>query len=162
MIHLDRGGDNRGARGWFDHMKEEHLNFDLIGLSYYPWWHGPLDALKANLDDLANRYRKDVYVVELGYPWKVGRGLTDGRKPEPGFPTSPEGQAEFIRRVMEITREVPHGRGKGVLYWAPTWIGAKGRAGGYGNLALFDADGNSLPGFDAMGGQKAVTAPANN
>lgn len=159
MIHLDQGGDNRACRGWFDHLRAEGIGFDLIGLSYYPWWHGPLSALKTNLDDLASRYGKDVYVVELGYPWKVdkspGPRLTNGEKTEPGFPATPQGQAALIRKVLEIVRDVPGGRGKGVLYWAPTWIGPRGRAGGYGNLTLFDAEGNALPGFDAMGGAEA-------
>lgn len=153
MIHLDQGGDNAACRWWFDHLKAEGVDFDLIGLSYYSWWHGPLSALKSNLNDLTARYGKDVYVVELGYPWKVGRGLTDGRKTEPDHPATPEGQATFVRSVLQTVREVPGGRGKGVLYWAPTWIGEKGRAGGYGNLALFEDNGAALPSFDAMGGR---------
>lgn len=156
MIHLDGGGDNAMCRHWFDHAAAEGVAFDLIGLSYYPWWHGPLSALKANLDDLADRYGKDVYVVELGYPWAVASGegphLFDGRRTEPGFPATPEGQADFVRAVRRIVREVPKGRGKGLLYWAPTWIGRPGREGGYGNLTTFDEKGNALPSFAALGG----------
>lgn len=166
MIHLDQGGDNAFCRWWFDHAATEGVRFDLIGLSYYPWWHGTLDALKANLDDLAARYRKDVYVVETGYPWAVASGpgphLFDGRKTEPGFPATPEGQAAFLRRVVETVRGVPHGRGKGVLYWAPAWVGSPGREGGYGNLALFDLDGNSLPGLEALGHQALGRADPPN
>jgi len=155
MIHLDRGGDNKTAVWWFDQLKKEGVDFDLIGLSYYPWWHGSLKALQANLNDLAARYHKDVYVVETSYPWEPESAASPetfkGGKLEPGFAPSPEGQAAFLRRVAEIVREVPEGRGKGLLYWAPTWISEPGRRGGWSSLILFDHEGHALPGFAAMG-----------
>ena len=40
MIHVDRGGDNTGARWFYDGMIAQNVEFDIIGLSYYPWWHG--------------------------------------------------------------------------------------------------------------------------
>ncbi|CAN5636684.1 hypothetical protein BH11ARM2_BH11ARM2_36250 [soil metagenome] len=155
MIHLDRGADNAGARWWFDHLKAEGVDFDLIGLSYYPFWHGSLENLQNNLNDLATRYGKDVYVVELGYPWKVdktpGPRVYNGEKTEPDYPATPEGQAALIRKVLTILGEVPEGKGKGLLYWAPTWIAPKGKHGDYSNLALFDEEGNALPSVDAIG-----------
>ena len=156
MIHLDRGGDNAGCRWFFDNLKSEGVDFDLIGLSYYPWWHGPLGALRENLNDLAARYGKDVYVVETAYPYTIASGngptLFDGRKTEPGFPATPEGQASFVRSVIDAVRDVPGGRGKGVLYWAPLWTGKPGRQGGYRNLTVFDPEGRALPAFATLGG----------
>ena len=46
----------------------------MIGLSYYPFWHGTLSQLRANLDDLAQRYRRDVSVVETQYGWTLDNG----------------------------------------------------------------------------------------
>ncbi len=157
MVHLDQGADNAACRWWFDHLKAEGVDFDLIGLSYYSWWHGPLPKLKANLDDLAARYGKDVYVVETSYPFEPEPGVAEGRFKGgdlvPGHPATPEGQASFLRSLIETVRSVPNGRGKGVLYWAPTWIGEPGRRGGWRSLITFDHDGKALPGFDAMGGR---------
>ncbi|GEM_PF-7014612 len=131
MIHLDRGADNRGCRGWFDHLKAEGVDFDLIGLSYYPWWHGPLDDLRTNLVDLSTRYRKDLYVVETSYPWEpepgAAPGIYKGGKLLPAYPASPQGQAAYLRKLTGIVRDVPGDRGKGLLYWAPTWISTPGR-----------------------------------
>jgi arabinogalactan endo-1,4-beta-galactosidase len=59
LIHFDRGGDNVGARRFFDNIMAAGVtSFDLIGLSYYPFWHGPLSHLQAKLNDLAHRYGK--------------------------------------------------------------------------------------------------------
>lgn len=74
MVHIDRGGDNGGSRWFYDHILEQGVDFDVIGLSYYPFWHGPLSALQANLNDLALRYDKDIVVVETAYPQRRGRG----------------------------------------------------------------------------------------
>lgn len=157
MIHLDRGGDNKTAVWWFDHLKASGVQFDLIGLSYYPWWHGHLDAIQANVNDLEKRYGKDTYIVETGYPWEIeawsGAHVYNGPKLEAGYPATPEGQAAFLRKVIQIIREIPNGHGKGLLYWAPTWISPKDRHGAYDNLAVFDHDGNALPAAAALGGK---------
>jgi arabinogalactan endo-1,4-beta-galactosidase len=159
MIHLDRGGDNAGARWWFDHIMREGVDFDAIGLSYYPFWQGSLEAARSNLDDLAERYHKDLYVVETAYPWTESSTrhqegvLNDGRKATlPGFPVSPEGQARFLLRLKSIIADVPGGHGKGLLYWAPTWISAPGQKTPYANLATFDYSGAALPAVDALAG----------
>jgi arabinogalactan endo-1,4-beta-galactosidase len=158
MIHLDRGGDNKGARWWFDNLARYHVDFDTIGLSYYPFWHGPLSAVQTNVDDLATRYHKDVYIVETGYPWTMnltGRGseqvMGDKRLVLPAFPATPDGQALFLTTVEKIILGVPGGRGKGLLYWAPTWISAPRQKNPYDNLALFDFEGHAEPAVDALG-----------
>ena len=159
MIHLDRGGDNKGARWWFDHIQKEGVEFDMIGLSYYPFWHGTLDDLKQNLNDLATRYGKDLMVAETAYPWADADpdhqkgALFDGKTaPLAQFPVSPDGQREFLEAVKKIIHAVPGGHGKGFLYWAPTWISLPKAQSAYANLALFDYDGKALPGVDSLQG----------
>jgi arabinogalactan endo-1,4-beta-galactosidase len=159
MIHLDRGGDNKGAIWWFDHLAKQNVKFDTIGLSYYPLWHGHLAQLEANLDDLANRYHKDVYVVETGYPWTTdvseggNRNFSNPDKLEAGYAATPMGVAQFLTKVEQIIADVPQGHGKGLLYWAPMWISGPKQRSGWGNLALFDFKGNALPGVAAIGGK---------
>jgi arabinogalactan endo-1,4-beta-galactosidase len=158
MIHLDRGGDNKGARWWFDHILQFHVDFDAIGLSYYPFWHGHLPAMQANVNDLATRYGKDVYIVETSYPWAGhsdrNSDIDRWRGLEPGYPATPEGQAAFLRTLAAILRQVPDHRGKGLLYWAPTWIPAKGSGSNWGDLATFDYKGEALPAVDALGAKR--------
>ena len=57
MLHLDNGGNNGLYRSWFDqYFQNGGADFEYIGLSYYPFWHGTLAMLKANMDDIAVRY----------------------------------------------------------------------------------------------------------
>ena len=55
MVHIDRGGDNGGSRWFFDHLTAAGVDFDVIGQSYYPFWHGSLADLQANLNDCTRR-----------------------------------------------------------------------------------------------------------
>jgi len=64
MMHIALGGQNKEAVFWLDNMIARDVKFDLIGLSYYPRWHGTLDDLSNNLADLAGRYHKPLNVVE--------------------------------------------------------------------------------------------------
>lgn len=74
VLHLDHGGDNALYRWWFDAITAAGVPFDIIGLSYYPFWHGTMGELAANLNDVSARYGKDVLVVETAYGWTLGDG----------------------------------------------------------------------------------------
>lgn len=64
MLHLALGGQNAEARWFLDNMNVRKLPYDVIGLSYYPTWHGTIEDLNANMKDLADRYHKYVMVAE--------------------------------------------------------------------------------------------------
>ena len=159
MLHLDRGGDNADARRWLDRITARGVPFDMIGLSYYPWWHGTTGALATNLVDLAARYDRDVMVVETAYPWTLGWqddmhnlvGLPSQLLPE--YPATPAGQAAFAARLLEVVRAVPDGRGAGVVWWAGDWITAPRAGSAWENLALFDGKGRALPALSTLGGE---------
>jgi arabinogalactan endo-1,4-beta-galactosidase len=85
------------------------VDFDVIGQSYYPWWHGTLLELRANLMFMANEYQKDIIVVEAAYNWKPA----EYAKKSAPFPENPEGQREFLDEVNRLVPATPHGRGKG-------------------------------------------------
>jgi arabinogalactan endo-1,4-beta-galactosidase len=136
MIHIDQGGNIDKTKYFFDNLNRYHVHYDVIGFSYYPWWHGSLMDLRENLVFTANRYHKDIIVVETAYNWRPSR-QTAGR-PGP-FPETPEGQRDFLDAVANVVMDTPDGRGKGVFWWEP----AVGR--GLVTRSFFDDDGNSLP-----------------
>lgn len=96
MLHIALGGQNDESRFFFDNMIQREVPFDVIGLSYYPKWHGTLADLSYNLNDMATHYNKDVIVVEYSHKKK---------------------------EVAELAFQVAYGRGKGTCIWEPlsTW-----------------------------------------
>ena len=64
MLHIALGGQNAEARFFISNMLKRKVPFDVVGLSYYPQWHGTPDDLKNNMADLAKRYNKYIMVAE--------------------------------------------------------------------------------------------------
>jgi arabinogalactan endo-1,4-beta-galactosidase len=154
LLHYSQGGSSGGTQWFFDHMVASGVPFDLIGLSYYPWWHGPLSYLQANLRATALRYDRDVMIVETTHPWRAG-GWEDGATNLAAMTwgISPQGQTQFLRDVLDAVAALPSGRGAGVVWWYPEAIAVPGLfVWGGGSLALFDAAGNVLPAAAAFGG----------
>ena len=157
VIHFDRGGDNDGARYFFDRILSAGVTvFDGIGLSYYPFWHGTLGGLRRNLDDLASRYGKELILVEAAYPWTLEGGVADlgvsqrGELPQSRrYPPTVSGQERFFSSLRRIMAEVPDRRGAGLFVFEPGWLPGVGwEPGGadpWANLTMFDWTGQMLP-----------------
>jgi beta-galactosidase len=96
MLHIALGGQNAESRFWLDNMTERKVPFDVIGLSYYPKWHGTLADLKNNMADLASRYHRQVMVAEY---------------------------TQLKKEVNDIAFTVPNGESLGTFIWEPlsTW-----------------------------------------
>jgi arabinogalactan endo-1,4-beta-galactosidase len=160
MIHIDRGGDQGGTQWFYDHMRDYGVDYDLIGLSYYPYWHGSLSDMRHNFDNTAARYGKPIVLVETAYAWTFDD--QDGYPniigqwyiPPPEYPVTPVGQALFIRDLLSVVARTPDNLGLGVVYWEPAWIPGVGWKPGEGNAwdnqTLFDAQGRALESVNAM------------
>ncbi len=136
MIHIDRGGDKATTKYFFDKLNSYHVQYDVIGQSYYPWWHGSLNDLRENMIFMAEEYKKDIIVVEAAYDW---RPTEYTKRPGP-FPESPEGQKQFLEEVNRVVEETPNGLGKGVFWWEPAVEPSPIYSRG-----MFDDQGNALP-----------------
>jgi arabinogalactan endo-1,4-beta-galactosidase len=158
MIHIDRGGDNAGTRWFFDNLLSQGVDFDLIGQSFYPWWHGTMTELAWNLNDTAGRYGKDIIVVEAAYPWTLDWyddthnivGLPE--QLHPGYPATVDGQRDYLAALIDTIKHVPNGQGIGIFYWSPEYISVPSVGSPWENLTLFDFEGNllhSIAAFDS-------------
>lgn len=141
VIHLDHGGKNEMYRYWFDNYFHLGGDCDIIGLSFYPCWHGKMEDLAANMNDLALRYGKDMVIIEAGTAFTAGsyaayeqldescrKGPAAGadRAEDLEYPMTRQGQTAYIRDLMAALRAVPEKRGKGFFWWEAAWLPVPG------------------------------------
>ena len=162
MIHLANGGDNKLYRTVFDALTAKNVEFDVIGLSYYSYWHGTLNELKNNMNDVSERYHKDVVIAEAAYAFTLQDAdgfpnlFGENEQNLGGYRASVQGQATAMRDLMAAVTKVPNGRGLGIFYWEPDWIPVKGAGWKTGegdtwdNQAMFDSKGNTLPSLNVF------------
>lgn len=141
MIHLDNGGNNELYRDWFDHYVERGEDFDYIGLSYYPFWHGTLQMLEDNMNDIAVRYGKELIVAEVSMghtmeDYKDYEKLSDSERKgyatraelveKVEYPMTVQGQVEFTRDFLKRVGNVADNKGAGFFWWEPAWLPVPG------------------------------------
>jgi len=155
MIHIDRGGNNTFYRTFFDRLEAHQVDYDIIGMSYYVFYHGSLLSFKTNIEDIAQRYQKWIVVAETSY------GFTNQNTAHAShiltqsyfdYPLSPQGQVDVMRDIIEIVAQVNDQRGLGIFYWEPAWLPVAGAGWSslsspvtWANQALFSYQGIALP-----------------
>ena len=109
ILHVDQGNNNLRFRRWFDSAQAHGAKYDVIGLSYYPYWlqGNPdymlsINDLGSNLTDMATRYNKQVMVVEAG-----------------GEDFKVQNTYDMLVAVQQKVKAVPGSKGLGVFYWEP-------------------------------------------
>jgi arabinogalactan endo-1,4-beta-galactosidase len=149
MIHF---AGIEGASWFFS--KTAAIDYDYIGLSYYPIWHGTdINLLQQTMTTLGQTYNKKVLVAETSYPFTLGWndwtnniiGLTN--QLHPNYPATPEGQRDFLQKIKTTVQNTPSGLG--FCYWGTEWIAFRGNQATNGssweNQALWDFNGKLVP-----------------
>lgn len=150
MLHF---AGHQGADLFFDQVKT--LDYDIIGISYYPLWHGKsLNQLAYNLSQLQSLYAKDIMIAETAYPftldWNDWTNNIVGLEDQlilPNYPASPIGQKQFLSDLKTIITTLEGGIG--FAYWGAeliAWDGPDSSEGSpWENQALFDFNNRALP-----------------
>ena len=134
IVHLDQGNNNSRFRTFFDNAKKQGVKYDIIGLSYYPYWIGTdytatIKDLGNNMNDMVTRYGKEVMVVEVG-----------------GDYSKVQNTFNMLVAVIEKARAVTGNKGLGVIYWEPegekSWSGYQ--------LSCWGADGKPTAALNAF------------
>ena len=165
VIHSERSGDASSLDFYFNKLKD--IDFDVIGLSYYPFWHQGLPKLSESLNKLASLYpTKKVQIVETAYyyQWQPQKGKGIDYDFSSTWPVSPAGQAAFAKALIDELKK--HSNVNGLYWWFPEENG-----NGPGSKVLKDWinrglwDDNThkaLPGLyvlkDFLGGSSGLTA----
>ncbi len=149
MLHF--AGLN-GSEWFFNKMTT--VDYDYIGLSYYPIWHGKnLETLSSTMNALGEAHNKKVLLAETAYPftlqWNDWTNNIVGLEEQliPAFPATPGGQKNFMMEIKNRVKQSPNGLG--FAYWGTEWISFRGNQATNGssweNQALWDFENNALP-----------------
>ena len=152
IMHIDCGGDWQVTKWWFDHVTAAKIDYDIIGQSFYPKYHGTLAMLQQTMIESEKRYHKPFMVVETGYvqndpnamssPETIDKPVLSARTPkDKGFmqwPGTPQGQLQYMADVINT---VKRNKGIGVFYWGPE--GTRGDG-------MWNADGSPAPSIFVM------------
>ncbi len=148
MIHYAGIGD---SADWFFN-KVANVDYDYIGLSYYPLWHGKnLADVQAKMQQLGRTHNKKVVIAETSYPFTLGwndlTGNSVGSQDQiiPAYPPTPDGQKNYLMAIRNVAKS----GGIGFCYWGGEWTAFRGaqatNGSGGENLALWGFDGKALP-----------------
>lgn len=170
VIHVADGGNNDKYRWIFDEVKKAKIDYDVIGLSFYPYWHGSFKSLKNNMTDLSRRYGKEMIVAETAYAFTTEDGDAQGNvfqiysDEENGYVPGVQGQATEVRDTIATVASVKGG--VGVFYWEADSILVPGahlsatEGNTWENQAMFDFEGRALPSlavWNLAGGKGEIT-----
>jgi arabinogalactan endo-1,4-beta-galactosidase len=146
-IHCD-GGDVQGrAQYYFNQITNiggvPASSYEIAGMSFYANSNCDFTNLTGNLNYLANNTTKKVMVLENNYPWKGGATGAP-------WPSTSTGQRDQLIAVRDLVRNLPNGRGGGVVWWYPEAIQVPSTFVWQGGaIALFDdSGGDALPALD--------------
>jgi arabinogalactan endo-1,4-beta-galactosidase len=140
IIHISSGGKAGVPTWYFDHIAEQKVDFDVIGLSFYPMWGDSMDELKKNLAGLT-KHGKQLMIMETAEPYRDHQVKADAKI---SWPLTPAGQKQFLAELVEVVAQTPGGIG--VVWWYPEiedrpkmriWEGAA--------TSWFDQNGRVLP-----------------
>lgn len=149
IIHTEHAQNWQSTFAYYDKLRRRHVDYDVIGLSYYPMWHGTIAHLNVVLDSLeANFPQKEIMIVETaGYyshendPWATPNQFSEF------YPITAKGQAEFTLELVSMLNY--HPRVTGLFWWYPEENqSAQPQQSGWLNRGLFDNhSGRALPAF---------------
>ncbi|MCL6661546.1 glycosyl hydrolase 53 family protein [Paenibacillus amylolyticus] len=154
MIHLAEGGKADTFKWYFGELRKGGLDYDIIGLSYYPFWHGTFADVQKTMNEVSAEFGKDVIIAETSYPFSYKNGDAHGNiigsdealhVGGADFPATVQGQYDAIAGIMDMIANVPNNHGAGFFYWEPAWIPAgvgwiASEGNAWENQAMFDYD----------------------
>lgn len=147
IIHTERVANVSVQRNFYNQMKALNVDYDIIGISYYPYFHGSLGALNNAINDLESNFKeKDIMVVETGYPYKWE---VPGTSQSVDYPYSDEGQNQYAQDLVDML--LKHNKVTGLLWWWMEYNAYGTSLSGWYNAPLFDSlTGNATAAFSTI------------
>lgn len=149
ILHIERTENASQCVSFTNYMKKYNVEYDILGLSYYPIWHGNLTSLDKTLTTIENATTKKIMIVEFGFNYKWYP--TDAKYDEKtiGYNGNAEGQKNITKDLVNLLNT--HKNVNGLFWWFPEeneccTAGYTGLLKDWTNRGLFDnATGKALP-----------------
>jgi len=152
VIHLTNIKSTSAVYQFFNNLISNGADYDVAGVSYYPYWHGSKSNLQTVLNTIVENTGKPVMICETAWGFTdeqtdnaTNQFSTSGFGQAGGYVTSAQGQATEVADLVDTLSKVPNQKGIGIFYWEPDWLPVKGgawasKAGEYYNDHGTDAD----------------------
>lgn len=115
ILHTELGNSHNSTIVFFRKMKEQNIDFDIIGLSYYPDYHGKMADFNSTLTTLgSNNPDKLIMIMETGYGYEYA---LPGANADKEYALTQDGQAEFTKKLIETLKQ--HKNMTGLFWWWP-------------------------------------------
>lgn len=135
VLHTERTADVEAQDNFYKHMEDMNVDYDIIGLSYYPYFHGPISSLNKAISSLESKFAtKEIMVVETGYSYKWE---VPGTSVKVDYPYSDEGQNQFTKDLVDML--LTHKHVTGLFWWWMEYNAYSTDLSGWYNAALFDS-----------------------
>ena len=136
ILHSERVPNVNVLTDFFDRMQQNAIDYDIIGLSYYPAYHGSIATLETAIKKLEDKgYGKDIMVVETGYSYAWAIPGTEYNYTGV-YPYTEEGQRRFTADLVTMLNQ--HDQVKGLFWWWPEDNGNKNVTNNWWNAALYN------------------------
>ena len=104
-------------------LTRDALDYDIFGVSYYPYWHGSLANLMKVLSQAKADTGKETMILETAFPWTPEDGDASGNSvggaAELGnYYVDVQGQTQAVRDVFAAASAAG---ASGVFYWEGAW-----------------------------------------
>lgn len=137
ILHIERSGDQNTAIKFFNTMKTNKVDYDIIGLSYYPFWHKSLSTLSATLSSLESNFPdKEIQIVETAYYYQYFPTEQNYENTTSTWQATPSGQQKYVEDLIKTLNEHPHVTG--LYYWCPEENGCGGASWNANRIVITD------------------------
>lgn len=135
VIHSERTGYNDILGEFYSKMNNYGVDFDIIGLSYYPYFHCPMSSLSSSLSYLEGAFpEKEVMIVETGFPYKWE---VPGTSQPVDYDYTLTGQNRFAGDLVAMLET--HKNVTGLFWWWLEYNAYGTSLEGWYNAPLFDS-----------------------
>ncbi|KAG2826764.1 hypothetical protein PC116_g7598 [Phytophthora cactorum] len=146
MIHIDNGWRYSSVSAFFKGLFATGTvttsDVDVFGFSYYPFYGtgATISALTSSLTQIANTYKKPIYIAETDWPTQCTKVTLSA-----SYPVNALGQRQWVAAIMSVLNGLPNSLGAGIFYWEPAYLTVAGLGSSCESALLFSANWDNWP-----------------